>query len=836
MKCSKRYLTFFVLTILLLDNINQVIGGSFEPYKVLGVHRRAPIGDIRKAYKRLAREWHPDKVSGEQEKKEAEVKFIEINRAYELLSDPDRRRKYDNHGITEDTPNFRKSNEDIYGSYGRFDHDFHDTFQEFFGSSGGFKFGFKNGGGGDRNGKRIFHKQSITSKAYYSTVLKNTKKQPYLILFYSDWCFTCLRIEPIWSRLTEELEPVGFGIATVHTEHEKELARKISVKEVPHMVLLLEDKIFHYKEGQFSAIKTIEWIRRKLPYKMVQNVDDSNIDSFLSGWMDNKVRVLIFGKLDVIRLRYLTTAYRYRERALFGFVQLKDSNARNTLLRFGISKSKEMDTILLFNEDHNNPLASLSMKDIPLKAMQELVEENQFLQLPRLSSQPVFDTLCPPAASKPRRRLCVVLVNQDATNQDDNGRRRAMRDFVVDHKFSKEKVRFVYVLKEKQLEFVNSLVTSPDESKNVAIVWRTEENNIRYEWLSEEWPPFKEDPHEQEKLNETRQALKKTLQSLLIGNELLSHEAVVKELFDEHATSVFVRIANRMLEIIEVLRESVTKDELLPAFSLVVTVCFILVGGYVMNYLVKMEEESVRKQLGAKGMKVDKKGKVVPELKIHELRAETYNGMIRLLKPGCRTIVLIVDRESKEKLVPKFYKLAWPYRRNKTLMFGFLYIEKGLPWFKKILNLTLPEPRDININPKNCIGTVLSLNGHRRYFCMYHAKHPEGSRRKVYTANNGAAAGAFMGFDSDELEDSGSDCERDVERQPVNPVANDLGPASRNPLLDSPDHLPIFEDQLLDGLQMWLDRLFEGSTYRYHINYWPEFPISPANFSSRTRD
>ena len=67
----------------------------------------------------------------------------------------------------------------------------------------------------------------------------------------------------------------------------------------------------------------------------------------------------------------------------------------------------------------------------------------------------------------------------------------------------------------------------------------------------------------------------------------------------------------------------------------------------------------------------------------------------------------------------------------------------GLAWFKKILNLTLPEPRDININPKNCIGTVLSLNGHRRYFCMYHAKHPEGNRRKLYTANNGAAGNTF---------------------------------------------------------------------------------------------
>ena len=35
------------------------------------------------------------------------------------------------------------------------------------------------------------------------------------------------------------------------------------------------------------------------------------------------------------------------------------------------------------------------------------------------------------------------------------------------------------------------------------------------------------------------------------------------------------------------------------------------------------------------------------------------------------------------------------------------------------------------------------------------------------------------------------------------------------PVLDSPDHLPIFEDQLLDGLQNWMDRLFEGTTYRY---------------------
>jgi len=56
-----------------------------------------------------------------------------------------------------------------------------------------------------------------------------------------------------------------------------------------------------------------------------------------------------------------------------------------------------------------------------------------------------------------------------------------------------------------------------------------------------------------------------------------------------------------MLDLMESVRESVTREELLPAVSLVATVGLILAGGYVMNYLVKMEEESVQRKLGAKG-------------------------------------------------------------------------------------------------------------------------------------------------------------------------------------------------------------------------------------------
>lgn len=63
-------------------------------------------------------------------------------------------------------------------------------------------------------------------------------------------------------------------------------------------------------------------------------------------------------------------------------------------------------------------------------------------------------------------------------------------------------------------------------------------------------------------------------------------------------------------------------------------------------------------------------------------------------------------------------------------MFGHMSLEKGLGWYKKLLSLTLPEQKELNINARNCVGTVLSLNGHRKYFCMYHAKHPENIKGK----------------------------------------------------------------------------------------------------------
>lgn len=68
-------------------------------------------------------------------------------------------------------------------------------------------------------------------------------------------------------------------------------------------------------------------------------------------------------------------------------------------------------------------------------------------------------------------------------------------------------------------------------------------------------------------------------------------------------------------------------------------------------------------------------------------------------------------------------------------MFSYMLIERGITWYKELLELSLPEERDLNINPRNCVGTVLALNGHRKYFCMFHAKHRENSKKQKVILN-----------------------------------------------------------------------------------------------------
>ena len=99
-------------------------------YKILGVEESASADEIKKAFRKLAREYHPDKTGGDKNKEKI---FMEINEAYEILGNEESRKNYHNKG-NNNKNNPTQSNEKNY-SKGFDMNDFEKHFESFFGFS-----------------------------------------------------------------------------------------------------------------------------------------------------------------------------------------------------------------------------------------------------------------------------------------------------------------------------------------------------------------------------------------------------------------------------------------------------------------------------------------------------------------------------------------------------------------------------------------------------------------------------------------------------------------------------------------------------------------------------
>jgi molecular chaperone DnaJ len=154
-------------------------------YEILGVAKSAPADDIKKAYRKVAMQFHPDRNPGD---KGAEEKFKEAAEAYEILSDTDKRSQYDRYGHAGLSNNGRggfsggdRNMDDIFSQFGDIFGD--DIFGSFFGG------GRRGGGGSARSrgvrGSNLRVKIKLTYEEIAKGVTKNIKVKKYVV------CSTC---------------------------------------------------------------------------------------------------------------------------------------------------------------------------------------------------------------------------------------------------------------------------------------------------------------------------------------------------------------------------------------------------------------------------------------------------------------------------------------------------------------------------------------------------------------------------------------------------------------------------------------------------------------------
>lgn len=158
-------------------------------YEVLGVGKSASADEIKKAYRKVAMQYHPDRNPGD---KEAEEKFKEAAEAYEVLSDGDKKAKYDRYGHQAFAPGsggfgggHASNMEDIFSQFGDIFGD--DIFGSFFGGGGGGR-GGRSGGGRRSTGQRgsnLRVKLKLNFEEIAKGVSKNIKVKKYVS------CTTC---------------------------------------------------------------------------------------------------------------------------------------------------------------------------------------------------------------------------------------------------------------------------------------------------------------------------------------------------------------------------------------------------------------------------------------------------------------------------------------------------------------------------------------------------------------------------------------------------------------------------------------------------------------------
>uniref|UniRef100_A0A669BKJ2 DnaJ homolog subfamily C member 16 n=1 Tax=Oreochromis niloticus TaxID=8128 RepID=A0A669BKJ2_ORENI len=716
---------------------------EMDPYKILGVTKRASQAEIKKVYKRLAKEWHPDKNKDPG----AEDMFIKITKSYEILSNEEKRANYDRYGQMDDTQPYGNAH---YGHR-------HDSFyfdESFF----NFPFNSKN--------HRDFadSKYTLHFNQYVNDVVPDSYKRPYLIKITSDWCFSCIHIEPVWKEVVQEMESLGVGVGVVDVGYERRLANHLGAHRTPSILGVINGKVtfFHYAVAKEHLRQFVEDL---LPQRLVERVTDKNDLQFLNSWHElNKPHVLLFDQVPAVPLLYKLAAFAYKDYLQFGYVDQGLSETANLQKQFNINTYAP--TMLVFKENIDKPADIIQAKGMKKQIIDEFMSNNKFLLAPRLVNQKLFDELCPVKQFHRRRKYCVLLITGD--EEIFSFGNQAFLSFASAN--TREVVRFAYVYQRLQQPLCDILTQNKDTVQSQPQVVILERRNAAGKAFFKPvtaWNGSEED----------KQCLQEELERLQKDPSILIHDAMLPELNNER--------------------------EMMPLLSLIFSALFILFGTVVIQAFSDSSDDKQTKPKAKDGTKAEN-GRPPKKnfVEVTELTDITYLSNLVKLRPGHMNIVLVLTDASKNILLSKFAKEVYSFTGSLTLHFSFLNLDKHSEWMNTLLEYTqdtmqIDADDDEGANRKmDYTGYVLALNGHKKYLCLF---------KPVYTGED---------LDSKSSEDEGAaSCGRSRSS------SRDDHPPRKSNRARSISTLQIHHK--LDRLGLWMERLMEGTLPRYYIPAWP---------------
>ena len=340
-------------------------------YSVLGVSKTASPKKIKSAYRKLALKYHPDKVNAE-DKEKAEAKFVQINEAYGVVGDEEKREIYDKYGKNGLDAHEKGQDPRSAGFDGSFGgggggggfgggaggEGFEKIFEQMFaGGNGGSSFSSTGGGFGDGYGgpgsfrgqpqePDLFPKgESKVARLGRPKFPDRNSKHMWLIMFYTNESKEARKVSTAFETLAEKSK-LAYKIGAVDcgkSDREAQFCESKGVENFPEFAMVLEGEMrvldFHGKSKKSLTAKDIHTTAMEhMPQHLIQNINNEPQieDRLVHG--DNLAVLLLSDKYDTSSM-YYSLSYQFRNDFVFG-----ESRAKNLKLaqKFQVKKYPQL--------------------------------------------------------------------------------------------------------------------------------------------------------------------------------------------------------------------------------------------------------------------------------------------------------------------------------------------------------------------------------------------------------------------------------------------------------------------------------------------------------------